>query len=442
MTSNTHHINGRVIVTYGRSLSALAIAQSLGRRGAEIIGCDDVDMTVLSFSKYVKANYVYHCPHKHEEKFINDLIEIIKKNKPKDERPYILMPSFNETQIIARHEHRFNNLIQLAVPDNAAILKINTKDSFAKIAKEYDVSSPKTWLPETFEDLRNDLSTDNFPVFIKPADGAGGRGISKVDNLTELEKCYKKLEKDYPDQTIIVQQACEGTDYCFCGIYDHGRYITGMVYVNKQKFPNESGPGVVRETIKTEPFDKLAAELMEPLQWHGVVEIDFLWNGKDDTTPQMIEVNPRFWSGLDHSIRSDVDFPYMLYELMVNGHVDHEDKPHIGHKTNLPGVSNLARIESLFSNAINFEELETQWPTIKKNLKMNEFGAAYDLFSDALKNSLTFGDSYKAFKLMVAEAKEAEKITPSDDDPFVGLGALFILGSLIRHGTLPPEITR
>ena len=47
---------GRAIVMYGRSLMALEIAYSLGERGIEVIGCDDVDFTVLSFSRFVKKH--------------------------------------------------------------------------------------------------------------------------------------------------------------------------------------------------------------------------------------------------------------------------------------------------------------------------------------------------------------------------------------------------
>ena len=52
MTPDRQHtplVAGRVILTYGRSLMALVIARSLAQRGVEIIGCDDVDLTVLSF---------------------------------------------------------------------------------------------------------------------------------------------------------------------------------------------------------------------------------------------------------------------------------------------------------------------------------------------------------------------------------------------------------
>ena len=49
-----------------------------------------------------------------------------------------------------------------------------------------------------------------------------------------------------------------------------------------------------------------------------MVEVDFRWDGFAE--PFLIEVNPRFWAGLFHTVESGVDFPWMLYELAVTGH--------------------------------------------------------------------------------------------------------------------------
>ena len=69
---------GRVILTYGRSLMALTAAQSLGEKNIEVIGYDDVDMTVLNFSKYVSNFFVHASKEKDEAAYLDDLIENIK----------------------------------------------------------------------------------------------------------------------------------------------------------------------------------------------------------------------------------------------------------------------------------------------------------------------------------------------------------------------------
>jgi len=433
---------GRVIVTYGRSLIALMIAQSLGARGIDIIGCDSIGMTVLSFSKFASENCIYTAPDKDEDQFIEDLLEIAHNNKPDDDRPYVLMPAFNDAKIIAKHKERFAGIITVACPDYEAIQKVDHKDAFAETTQELDVQSLQTWLPETMDDLDKALDDITFPVFIKPPNEVGGRGISKVENKQDLKAAFEDLQERYLGEQILIQAMAEGSDYCFCGLFDKGKLVSGMVYHNLRKFPKEAGPGVVRETVKSKRFAEIAQDLMKPLKWHGVAGIDFMWDEDENSSPKMIEVNPRFWAGLDHSIKSNVDFPWLLYQLFVNGSAQQEDDIKIGHQTSLPGLSSMSRIESLFSTAINFDKLETQWPEIKKHLDDNEIKQAGIIFKDALSDTFSFDEALDAFKDMRREAKKAQKISYAQDDPFVGLGALFILGSLIKNGELPPEITR
>ena len=429
-------------MTYGRSLIALMIAQSLGARGIDIIGCDDVDLTVLSFSKFVSQNLIYTAPEKDEERFIEDLLKIVRDNKPDDERPYVLIPAFREAKIIAKHKDRFEGLITVACPDFAAIDRVDHKDAFAYTTQELGVESPNTWLPHDENGLDAILEEVAFPVFIKPPDDVGGRGISKIENAPDLIAAFKVLQSRYPGEQIVIQSFAEGDDYCFCGLFDEGDLVASMVYHNLQKFPNEAGAGVVRETVESDRFDVIAEKLMKPLKWHGVAGIDFMWDGNVDSTPMMIEVNPRFWAGLDHSIKSNVDFPWLLYQMVTRGKAQYDGDVQIGHKTSLPGLPAIARIESLFTEAIHFEALEAQWPRIKDHLKDHNLKEAGEIFKDAMSESFSLDRAIETFKTMKKQTQEAQKISYGEDDPFIGLGALFILGSLIKHGKLPPEVTR
>lgn len=438
---------GRAIVTYGRSLISLMIAQSLGVRGIDIIGCDDVGMTVLSFSKYVSAHKVYTPPHKDEDRFIEDLLRMVEKYTPSHDVPYVLIPSFNEAKVIARHKARFEGRITVACPDFDMIDAVDPKDHFAETVQKLGIDSPQTWMPEDDAALDKVIEDISFPVFIKPPNDVGGRGISKIKDEAALRTAFRDLQKRYPGDRILIQALAAGTDYCFCGLFDHGRLVSSMVYHNIRKFPQESGPGVVRETVDSAPFTGAAETLMGALKWHGVAEIDFLWDGKEGSLPQMIEVNPRFWAGLDHSIRSGADFPWLLYRLFTEGKLgEQEEIPRIGHKTSLPGLTTLARTEELFSGVFHPEALSEQWPDVMAALKGSvqdrDLKKAAKLLTEALADTIPLDEVYDTFKAMRREAKEAEKISYAKDDPFIGLGVLFVLASLMKYGKLPPEITR
>ncbi len=437
-----NELSGRVIVTYGRSLIALMIARSLGARGIEIIGCDDVGMTVLSFSRYVEETHIYTSPDKDEERFIEDLVRIVRENRPDDDRPYVLIPGFYEAKLIARHRSRFEDLITVACPDYESIDSVDPKDHLARTAIDLNLEIPRTWLPKNEQDLRDAESEMNFPLFIKPPDDVGGRGVSRVDDMDELVEAFRHLQKRYRGKQLLVQQKATGVDYCYCGLFNRGELVASMVYRNLQKFPNEAGPGVLRETVDSSLFDEIAGRLMKPLKWHGVAEIDFMWDGEAETKPLMIEVNPRFWAGLDHSIQSDIDFPWLLFRMFTTGDAGPVPKARVGKKTSLPGLSTLARLESLFSSSIQFDDLEKSWPKIVGSFKQHHMRDALDVFADAVKDSFSIDRGISRFQKMAEEMEGAENVLYSQDDPMVGLGVLFIFASLIRHGKLPPEITR
>jgi predicted ATP-grasp superfamily ATP-dependent carboligase len=436
----TKPLNARVIVTHGRSLIALRIAHSLGRKGAEIIGCDDVKMTVLSFSKHVSEYALYAKPSKNPEKFIKDLIDIVKRFKPEDDRPYVLMPSFYEARLIAEHADQFPEYITITVPSFEAINAVDPKDHLAKTLRDYEIESPQIWLPQSEDEVRDIAGETDYPVFIKPPDEVGGRGIEKVSSAETLIEAYQKLTQHYPDKQIVIQEAVTGDDYCFCGLFDQGKLVSSMVYYNNQKFPVETGAGSVRETVDNSLFDPIAESLMQQVGWHGVCEIDFMWNGDENETPMMIEVNPRFWSGLDHSVMSGLDFPWQLYQLFVNGEVTDKSEAEIGHKTQLSGVSLLGALDAFRDEAINFDALEQEWPKIKDTLMKGEFMQAYRSLNKALDGSLSIAQAFDTLKIMRREIASAQSAAP-EDDPFVGLGVLFVLSHLMKHGQLPPELS-
>jgi hypothetical protein len=98
---------GRVIITYARSLMALVIARSLAERGVEVIACDDVGMTVCSFSRHVQETFTVAPWDTEPEQFLQDLEAAVLEYAPSDDRPYVLMPVFREIDLIARNRKRF-----------------------------------------------------------------------------------------------------------------------------------------------------------------------------------------------------------------------------------------------------------------------------------------------------------------------------------------------
>ncbi|WP_158918655.1 ATP-grasp domain-containing protein [Caulobacter sp. S45] len=425
---------GRVIVTYGRSLMALTIAHSLGSRGVEVIGCDDVGLTVLSFSRYAKRTFVHASAAEQPDRFIDDLEAAIIRNKPDDGRPYVLMPCFQETRLIARHAERLSRHITVAAPPIAAIEAVDPKDHLLKTARAFGLHVPATC---TLAELRagRTLTAGDFPLLLKPAWGVGGRGIRRIDTPEALARVVEAA----PDpEVMLLQQFVVGQDYCLTALFDHGVLKASAAYRNLSQFPRNTGAGVLRETVDDSPFLDTARALFGPLGWTGVVEVDFRWDGTGQ--PYLIEVNPRFWAGLFHTVESGVDFPWMLYELVTAGQVTTPATPRLGQLTKVGGLYLLAAVQEIADSDEGFAASRAAWKAAAHKFESGKLLDATRELGRALTGGLDVGRTAGRLKAALGTAKNCPNELFRSEDPLVSLGALFVLASLMRHGRLPPEL--
>jgi predicted ATP-grasp superfamily ATP-dependent carboligase len=423
---------GRAIVTYGRSLMALTIAQSLGSRGVEVIGGDDVGLTVLSFSRYAKGSFVHAPAATDPDGFIDDLEAAIIRHKPDDDRPYVLIPCFQETRLIARHAARLGKHIIVAAPALDAIEAVDPKDHLMRTARKLGLRIPRTW---TAQEWLTDPGAP--PVMIKPVWGVGGRGVRRIDDLSELEVALAEAEA--AGETLLIQDYIEGEDDCLTALFHKGTLKASAAYRNLSQYPRGAGAGVLRETVSEHPFLPTMEALFGSLGWTGVAEVDFRWDGTGE--PYLIEVNPRFWAGLFHTVESGVDFPWMLYEMAVTGEVTAPAEARVGQRTKVAGLYLLAAIQEVADSEEGFAQARGAWAAASRMFQSGKLlEAAVELARAAAEGPGDMARAAGQLRAALRSAKNAPNELFRSDDPLVSLGALFIVASLLRHGRLPPEL--
>ncbi len=426
---------GRVILTYGRSLMALVIARSLARQGIEVIGCDDVNMTVLTFSKHVSETFTVAPWETRPAEFLDDLEAAVREYAPTDGRPYVLMPVFREVELIARNRARFEPLIKVAAPDVASLDRVDPKDRLCAVTTALGMPAPRGWSPVDVEAVRA-LELD-FPVIVKPTCGVGGRGVSIANTMDEVAEQCQALGFEPPP---LIQDFAPGDDYCVAALAKDGDIQAIMAYRNLSTFPRKAGAGAVRESVDAEPFRDALAQLLKETQWNGVCEVDFRWTGEPQDTPQCIEVNARFWAGIFHSIETGIDFPWLLYQQTI-GQPFAEPEAQVGVITKTPAVWLLAALEDVAASDPHLNAAADAWKRAKENLSTGKLARAMEEAVHALGATASAHEALDAMNAAVARTRDAPSELSSDKDPLVGLGALFILSHLVRHKKLPPEIT-
>lgn len=430
---------GRVILTYGRSLMSLAAAQLLSDHDVEIIGCDTIDMTVLQNSRYCHGYFLHRDFDEDPDGFIDDLVEAVREHKPDDDRPYILMPVFRETHLIAENAHRFKGLINVAAPPISSINQVEPKGNLIDAAKRADVRAPIAVAITRDTPFEDQCSKIPSPSLTKPPEGVGGRGIEKHKSREDLIAHLNDLDQE--DGLPVVQEFVEGEDFCFCALCDNGDVVAHMVYRNLQSYPRGTGAGVLRETVDDAPFLEGARKLLKTLNWNGVCEIDYRWTGDESEEPCLIEVNARFWAGLFHSIASGVEYPWLWYQLAAFGECDTPREATIGRKSKVPFFWFLAAAQDVAEHEDYAQHLKEAW---------DAFAHEDDTEKDTLERftglvkSVFDAPALAHLVKSVMEAREQGDDSAVDfippEDPRSAIGALYVASSLIRHGKLPPEL--
>ncbi|MEM6649596.1 MAG: biotin carboxylase, partial [Pseudomonadota bacterium] len=163
-------IKGRAIITYGRSLMAVVIAHSLSKRGIEVISCDSIGMTAASFSKHTIDNFIHADPEEDLEQYLHDLETQITAHKPKDDCPYLLIPTFRDAKLLSKYHTRLDNLITLAVTDFDIIDRIDPKHHLFKTVEHLNLPAPKGWHPSSQKEVIEAMREIQLPALIKAVD--------------------------------------------------------------------------------------------------------------------------------------------------------------------------------------------------------------------------------------------------------------------------------
>jgi predicted ATP-grasp superfamily ATP-dependent carboligase len=434
---------GKAIITFSRGWQTLVATRSLGRRGVGVITGDEYAMTAASFSKYSIADFRYPNPTKEPEAFLDTLEKVVLEHKPEDDTPYVLMPIHKETYLIAQHRKRFEPHIRVPIPQIEHIAQVHNKGTLAAYAMQQGLPTPQTWMPSTTEQFLAIASQVKLPAFVKLREAASGVGIRKVDTLKELMSTFEEFvehfklkEADYP----IIQQGVPGNDYCVTTLFDHGKMVASMTYRGLRAFPAERGATVMRETVDAPEMERIASELLGSLGWHGIAQLDFRWEGTPETTPYLIEVNPRFFGGLIQSVESGWDYPWLLFQLAVKGSIDPVEKIRTDVRTETPVLAFLATLQEITESEGHMAALHDSWGQVKEEFRTGSKRQSIRKLFHSIKEYGDVKARARKVKGLLEDHKDNIYDVLSKDNPLAALGVLYPLAVFLRHGKVNLEL--
>lgn len=169
---------------------------------------------------------------------------------------------------------------------------LHHKDNYRKFAMDNNVLSPKAESFCSSEAAKEAITRFNFPVIVKPVDLTGGKGISKINSITETNNLIDNAFTQSKAKRVVIEEFIEGTNHGLSTFIRNGKIVFYFTdnehyFLNKYMVSGASTPGDIQEEtiqILINESEKIASLLKLS---DGIFHIQFILR---DKTPYIIEI--------------------------------------------------------------------------------------------------------------------------------------------------------
>lgn len=307
-------INKTILILDGEQRSALAATRSLGKAGAKIITGSELGSSLSGASKYCHQQIRYSSPYEKPDVFINEIKDIIQKEKID-----ILFPMTDISVFtILSDEEEFKKITILPCVPFEKYLKASDKVLLAKMAIKMGVPVPQTIFIDKPHGIIACKSEIKYPVVLKPhASLIHGSnkifkcGVHIIHSFDQLENMVNKHVAF--SRPFMIQEKIKGDGIGIFALFDHGKPVAVFSHRRIREKPPWGGVSVLSESTKPDPDAKeFALRILKALDWHGVAMVEFKRDNSKNGLPVLMEINARFWGSLQLSVDSGIDFPLLL----------------------------------------------------------------------------------------------------------------------------------
>ncbi len=313
---------GRKVLVLGKSdSSCLTVIRSLGRQGIEVHVAWCPPDAVLRRSRYVRRVHTLPPFSPTNDAWKQAFIELCRR-----ERFDLVIPT-NDPTIIPLQEHRkdVEPHARLYLLNDRAFQVGYDKLKSYEVCRELGLHVPKFMILPIPADPAAVLREFTLPVVVKArssfrAEDLGDRRRTRVARDEAAVRQWLDILKGRADD-VLIEEYCEGDGggidvLCADGevvhAFQHLRLHEGRGY--------SSAPYRVSAPVHQGMLEE-TRQYVRALDYTGVLMLEFRLNAK---TGSWIfhDFNARFWAALPLTVAAGADYPYWLYQVLVEGKRD------------------------------------------------------------------------------------------------------------------------
>src|SRR6195256_1730028 len=303
----------------GGILNGLSIARSLGRRGVPVWVTTPPNIKLASCSRYTLRTL--HWPEEDCEAQVAYLLELAERYQLDQ---WVLFPTSDESAaLLSKFHAELSRRFRVSTPNWNVLRWAYDKRLTYRLAAEERGDYPSPILPGREAGLWG-LSFP-FPAVLKPATHASINRFTTekawpAANREELLARYREARDLIPPDLILVQERIPGggeAQFSYAALCCDGQPIASLTARRTRQYPIDFGySSSFVETLDVPEIVAPSRRLLAAIRYTGLVEVEYKRDARDGRY-KLLDINPRLWTWSALGGRAGVDFPYLLWQMML-----------------------------------------------------------------------------------------------------------------------------
>jgi len=303
----------------GGNLNGLSIARSLGRRGVPVWVVTPPNIKLASYSRYTRRTLPWpNGDGEVQAAYLLELAERYQLNR------WVLFPTSDESAALLSKFHALlSRRFRVSTPVWDVLRWAYDKRLTYKLAAEQQVDCPHTIYPASEADLEG--ASGALPGILKPATHATTNRFTAdkawpVDSREELLVRYRQARELIPPDLILVQERIPGggeSQFSYAALCCDGQPIASLTARRTRQYPIDFGhSSSFVETLDVPEIVAPSRRLLAAIRYTGLAEVEYKFDARNGRY-KLLDINPRLWTWATLGARAGIDFPYLLWQMLL-----------------------------------------------------------------------------------------------------------------------------
>jgi predicted ATP-grasp superfamily ATP-dependent carboligase len=237
---------------------------------------------------------------------------------------WVLFPTSDESAaLLSKFHSTLSPRFRVSTPTWDVLRWAYDKRLTYRLAAEQQVDCPSTFYPANEAELES--APFDFPVILKPATHAVMSRFTAdkawpAANREELLARYREARELIAPDEILIQERIPGageSQFSYAALCREGKPVASLTARRTRQYPIDFGySSSFVETFDVPAIEAPSQRLLSGMRYTGLVEIEYKLDARNGRY-KLLDINPRLWTWSTLGARAGVDFPHLLWQMML-----------------------------------------------------------------------------------------------------------------------------